>query len=85
MWKGVALILKMKVGEKREVWNQIVRDGNEGDKEEGNPAQWTDEDEDELEHLRTAPVTIGITAYARLENQMIQDAELAYQKMTPEQ
>jgi len=85
VWKGVALISKMKVGKKRDVWNRIVRDGNGGDKEESNPARWTDEDEDELERLRTAPVTIGDTAYARFEDQMIQDAELAYEKMTPEQ
>ncbi len=75
----------MKVGEKREVWNRIVRDGNGDDEEESNPARWTDEDEDELERLQTAPVTIGNTAYARFEDQMIQDAELAYEKMTPEQ
>ena len=62
-----------------------MRDGNGGDEEESNPARWTDEDEDELERLRTAPVTIGDTAYARFEDQMIQDAELAYEKMTPEQ
>jgi hypothetical protein len=53
--------------------------------QESNPARWTDEDEDELERLRTDPVTIGDTAYARFEDQMIQDAELAYEKMTPEQ
>ncbi len=42
-----------------------MSDGNGGDDEENNPARWTDDDKDELERLRSAPVTIGDTAIVR--------------------
>ncbi len=55
------------------------------DNGDNNTAQWTDKDKDKLERLRTAPVTIGDTAYEQFEEQMKRDAGLAYEKMTPEQ
>ncbi len=30
VWKGDALISKMKLGKKRDIWNRIARDGNGG-------------------------------------------------------
>jgi hypothetical protein len=52
--------------------NHNVRD--DGD---NNTARWTDEDKDELEWLRTAPVIIGNMVYAWFEDQMKWDDELA--------
>ena len=56
-----------------------------GDDEASNPAPWTDDDEYELERLRTAPIDIGDTVYGRFEAQKKRDVQLAYQKMTPEE
>jgi hypothetical protein len=73
------------MAEKMVIWKKIVSDGNGGDDEKNNPARWTDDDDDELERPRSTPVTIGDTAYAQFEEQRMQDAELAYEKMNPEQ
>ena len=67
------------------LWKKIMSDGKGGDDVEYNPARWTDDDEDELERLRSGPVAIGDTAIFRHEKQMMKEAELAYEKMNPEQ
>ena len=64
---------------------KITSDGKGGDDVVNNPARWTDDDEDKLERLRSGPVAIGDTAIVRHEKQMMKEAELAYEKMNPEQ
>ncbi len=41
--------------------------------------------ENELERLHSGPVAIGNTAIVRHKKQMMKEAELAYEKMNPEQ
>jgi hypothetical protein len=64
---------------------KIMSNHNVRDDGDNNTARWADEDEDELEWLRTAPVIIGNTVYAWFEDQMKWDDELAYRKMMPKQ
>ena len=84
MWKGVS-VTRVTKPDKLVLWKKIMSDGKGGDDIGNNPARWTDDDKDELERLRLGLVAIDNTAIVRHEKQMMQDAELAYEKMNPEQ
>ena len=66
---------------KRALYQQFT--GNKGDKDLGDPAQWTEADEANLEERRNAPIEMGHTTYGRYKAGQKRNAEQAYQKMTP--
>jgi hypothetical protein len=84
-WKGVPASKMGLVSKKRAIYKKMVEDGNGVDNDSNNPAPWTDEDENELEHLKTAQITISNTAYGRFKAQKKRDAVLAYKRMSPEE
>jgi hypothetical protein len=68
---------------KRALYHQFVSDRGEDDL--GDPARWTDVDDDHLEAPRIAPIEMGDTAYGRFEAQKKSDVEIPYQKMSAEE
>ena len=57
----------------------------EGDGDLGNPARWTEANEEALIALRDAPIEIGDTAYGRYKAQKKGDVKTAYQTMSTEE
>jgi hypothetical protein len=68
---------------KRVLYQQFV--GDRGEDDLGDPARWTEADDDHLEALRIAPIEMGDTAYGRFKAQKKRDVEIAYQKMSGEE
>ena len=79
-WKGVPISKMGNMASKRALYQQFV--GDRGEDDLGDPACWTEADDDHLEALRIAPIEMGDTAYGRFEAQKKRDVEIAYQKMS---
>ena len=82
-WKGVPVSKMGNMASKRTLYQQFV--GDRGEDDLGDPARWTEADDDHLEALRIAPIEMGDTAYGRFEAQKKRDVEIAYQKMSAEE
>ena len=82
-WKGVPVSKMGNMASKRALYQQFV--GDRGEDDLGDPARWTEADDDHLEALRIAPIEMGDTAYGRFEAQKKRDVEIAYQKMSAEE
>ena len=79
-WKGVLVSKMGNMTIKRALNHQFV--GDRGEDDLGDPARWTEADDDHLEALRIAPIEMGDTAYGRFKAQKKMDVEIAYQKMS---
>ena len=82
-WKGVPVSKMGNMASKRALYQQFV--GDRGEDDLGDPARWTEADDDHLEVLRIAPIEMGDTAYGRFEARKKRDVEIAYQKMSAEE
>ena len=82
-WKGVPVSKMGNMASKRALYQQFV--GDRGEDDLGDPARWTEADDDHLEALRIAPIEMDDTAYGRFEVQKKRDVEIAYQKMSAEE
>jgi hypothetical protein len=82
-WKGVPVSKMGNMASKRALYQHFV--GDRGEDDLGNPARWTEADDDHLEALRIVPIEMGDTAYGRFEAQKKRDVEITYQKMSAEE
>jgi hypothetical protein len=82
-WKGVPLSKMDNMASKRALYQQFVGETREDDL--GNPACWTEVDDNHLEALRISPIEMGDPAYERFEAQKKRDVKIAYQKMSVEE
>ena len=82
-WKGIPASKLGNMAGKRALYQQFV--GDRGEDDLGNPACWTEADNDHLEALRIAPIEMGDTAYGRFKAQKKRDVEIAYQNMSAEE
>ena len=80
-WKGVPVSKMGNMASKRALYHQFV--GDRGEDDLGDPARWTEADNDHLEALIIVPIEMGDTAYGRFEAQKKRDVEIAYQKCLP--
>jgi hypothetical protein len=82
-WRGVkASNMGNSVAEKKALYKQMVEEGGGG---VDSARSWTDADEEELEELRNATITMADTAYGRFEAERKRDAIRACRKMTAEE
>ena len=82
-WKGIPVSKMGNMASKRALYQQGV--GDRGEDDLGDPARWTEAEDDQLEALRIAPIEMGNTAYGRFEARKKKDVEIGYQKMSAEE
>jgi hypothetical protein len=84
-WKGSSVSKMGNMVSKHVHYKKFVSDGTGGNNESNNLTLWTDDNENKLEQLITAPIPISKTAYGRFNVQKKRDTILAYEKMSPQE
>jgi hypothetical protein len=69
------------VADKKALYKQIVEEGGGGGGVDS-ARSWTDADEEELEELKNATITMSVTVYGRYEAEMKRDTIRACMKMS---